>query len=645
MAERLQGPQASGHMPGTAPSAGVAGTSGAAVPGWPVWMNAKPLGVTKPGEDPNSGKRRKSRSKAAHTAVQAEGPDPVSSLDRLLRATVGRSTLGISPVALWLAYADWAMHLSTSPGKCQQLTEKALRKAVRLLIAAPRQLSGAPSSPVIDPLPQDHRFEAAAWQRPPFNLIYQAFLLSQQWWHSATTGVGGVSRHHEQVVAFATRQLLDTISPVNFLATNPEALTATLREGGWNLLRGALNFWSDWERAAGGKPPIGADAFRPGEKVAITRGEVVYRNRLMELIQYAPTTSEVQAEPLLIVPAWIMKYYILDLSPQNSLVKYLVDSGHTVFLISWHNPTPEDRDLGMDDYLRLGVLEALKAVRTIVPKTRINALGYCLGGTLLTIAAAHLAREGKPLLNSITLLAAQTDFSEAGELSLFIDDSQLKFLEDIMWDQGYLDSRQMAGAFQLLRSNDLIWSRVVHEYLLGQRAPMTDLLAWNADATRMPYRMQSEYLRRLFLNNDLFEGRYEVDGRSIALTDIRPPIFAVATESDHVAPWRSVYKLNLLGDTDVTFVLTNGGHNAGIVSEPGHPGRRYRLSHRSAAAGYVDPDSWLGAADIHQGSWWPAWTAWLQQKSHGRASPPRLGAPSKGYMTLDHAPGRYVLES
>ncbi len=655
VAKRLEGAQATpGHTSSNAPSQGVAATPASVLPGWPVWLNGKPWANQqvwpefRPKLESGSEKRRKPavsrRSKAAHTAVRAEMADPVSSLDRLLHATVGRFTRGISPVALWLAYADWAMHLSTSPGKCQQLTQKALRKAVRLLIAAPRQLSGAPSSPCIEPLPQDHRFESAHWQRPPFNLIYQAFLLNQQWWHSATTGVGGVSPHHERVVAFATRQLLDTLSPVNFLATNPEALTATLREAGWNLLRGAINFWTDWERLAGGKPPIGAEAFQPGEHVAVTRGDVIHRNRLMELIQYTPTTRKVQAEPILIVPAWIMKYYILDLSPENSLVKHLVDSGHTVFLISWHNPTAEDRDLGMEDYLRLGVLEALKAVQTIVPKSRINAMGYCLGGTLLAIAAAHLAREGNSLLNSLTLLAAQTDFTEAGELSLFIDDSQLKFLEDIMWDQGYLDSRQMAGAFQLLRSNDLIWSRVVHEYLMGQRAPITDLLAWNADATRMPYRMQSEYLRRLFLDNELFEGRYQVDGRPVALTDIRTPIFAVSTESDHVAPWRSVYKINLLGDTDVTFVLTNGGHNAGIVSEPGHPGRHYRVSHHAAGAKYVDPDSWFAATDIEQGSWWPAWISWLGQQSRGRISPPPLGARSKGYLSLGPAPGQYVLE-
>lgn len=433
---------------------------------------------------------------------------PPSSIDRLLHATMGRFTLGVAPAALWLAYANWAIHLWSSPGKCQQLAERGGRNAIRFLTFLVHLASDPACPNCIEPLPQDDRFGSEEWQQLLFKATYQAFLLNQEWWHSATTGIGGVSHHHEQVVAFVTRQLLDTMSPVNFVLTNPEVLAATLREGGQNLVRGAMNFWEDWERAVGGKPPIGAEAFQPGEHVAVTKGEVVYRNKLVELIQYAPSTREVYAEPVLIVPAWIMKYYILDLSPENSLVKYLVDGGHTVFMISWHNPGTQDRDLGLDDYLRLGVLDALKAVRTIVPDYKVNAVGYCLGGTLLSIAAAYLAREKDSILNSVTLMAAQTDFTEAGELTLFIDDSQLNYLEDIMWDQGYLDTRQMAGAFQLLRSNDLIWSRLVHEYLMGRRSPMIDLMAWNADATRMPYRMHSEYPRHLFLENDLFEGRY-----------------------------------------------------------------------------------------------------------------------------------------
>ncbi len=563
--------------------------------------------------------------------------EPPTVTDRLLHAALGRMTSGISPVALALAWMDWSLHLAQSPGKWARLCDKALRKAGRFGDYAARAAAG-PAAPCIQPLPQDRRFDGAAWQRWPFNVIQQGFLLNQQWWHNVTTGIGGVAPHHEQVVSFVARQLLDMMSPVNYVATNPEVLQATAQQGGMNFSKGAAHFADDWWRLLTGRQPAGAEDFVPGRQVAVTPGRVVLRNRLMELIQYAPATADVHAEPVLIVPAWIMKYYILDLSPHDSLVNYLVGRGHTVFMISWHNPGDADRDLGMDDYLHLGVLAALDAVTAIVPDRRVNAAGYCLGGTLLAIAAAYLAGRRDARLQSLTLLAAQTDFTEPGELSLFIDDSELDFLEDIMWRQGYLQTRQMAGAFQLLRSNDLVWSRIVNDYLLGQRPPMNDLMAWNADATRMPYRMHSEYLRRLFLKNDLFEGRYRIDGRPVALADIRAPLFVVATESDHVAPWKSVYKINLVADADVTFVLTSGGHNAGIVSEPGHRGRHYRLARRSDGATYVAPDDWLAATPARDGSWWPAWADWLAAGSTGRTAPPAPGA------SLGPAPGRYVLE-
>ena len=583
----------------------------------------------------------------APTQPPAEGRaafDPPTSFDRLLHAGLARMTLGISPASLALAWSDWALHLAMSPGKWERMAEKFLRKQIRFATYAVRSATD-PSQPCcIEPLPQDARFRGPHWQRWPYTLVWQGFLLQQQWWHSATTGIGGVSRHHEQVVSFVARQLLDMVSPVNFPLSNPEVLEATLREQGLNLMRGAQYLAEDWERAQGGNPPVGAERFVPGRDVATTPGTVVYRNRLIELIQYAPATDTVCAEPVLIVPAWIMKYYILDLSPDNSLVKYLVGRGHTVFMISWHNPGAEDRDLGLDDYLRLGVLDALRAVRTIVPGPPVHAVGYCLGGTLLSIAAAWLARERNEALASITLLAAQTDFSEPGELSLFIDHSQLDYLEDVMWDQGYLDTKQMAGAFQLLRSNDLIWSRVVNEYLLGRRAPMTDLMAWNADATRMPYRMHSEYLRHCFLNNDLFEGRYTVDGRAIVLSDIRVPMFVVATERDHVSPWRSVYQIKLVADTEVSFLLTSGGHNAGIVSEPGHAGRRYRFTPGHKEERYLDPDSWLAATAASEGSWWPRWAEWLESRSTGQTAPPAAGGSDPAFPPLGAAPGSYVFE-
>ena len=577
--------------------------------------------------------------------VRAE--ENVSSIDRMLFAQLGRFTLGLSPAALILAYLDWLVHLAFAPGKKTELAEKSLRKMLGFAVYARQAASDPNAPPCIEPLPQDKRFAGADWQRWPFNLYYQAFLLMQQWWHSATTGIHGMSRRSEEIVSFAGRQVLDVFSPSNIPVLNPEVLKATFEQGGMNLGRGIKNFVEDWERAIQGEKPVGAEAFEVGKTVGITPGKVVFRNRLIELIQYAPTTDAVAAEPMLIVPAWIMKYYILDLSPHNSLVKYLLDHGHTVFMISWKNPGADDRDLGMDDYRTLGIMEALQAISTIAPERQVHAVGYCLGGTLLAIAAAAMARDDDDRLRSLTLLAAQTDFHEAGELMLFINESQVGFLENIMWEQGYLDTKQMAGAFQLLRSNDLIWSTMVREYLLGQRLPMNDLMAWNADATRMPYRMHSEYLRGLFLNNALANGHYEVGGRPITVRDIRVPIFAVGTVWDHVAPWRSVYKIHLLSETDVTFVLTSGGHNAGIVSEPGHPNRHYQITTRRANDKYLDPEIWQATAPTQDGSWWPAWQAWqawLAARSGGPVPPPRLGAPEHGYPALADAPGTYVPE-
>ncbi|CAJ0787608.1 Poly(3-hydroxyalkanoate) polymerase subunit PhaC [Ralstonia condita] len=567
-------------------------------------------------------------------------------IDPPFHAALARASGSLSLVSMQLALMDWALHLAVSPGKRLDLFRLALSQAEQIgryvrdcMAAGPQQ-----ACPCVQPPAQDRRFTAEEWRLWPFNVLHQAFLLTEQWWEAATRGVWGVAKHHEDVVAFAARQWLDMMSPGNQLATNPVVLRQTFEQRGTNLVRGALNALDDLERAMSGAPTAGTERFEVGHNVAVTPGKVVLRNRLIELIQYAPATPKVQAEPILIVPAWIMKYYILDLSEHNSLIRYLVEQGHTVFCISWKNPGEADRDLDMDDYLRLGVFDALDAVNAIVPGRRVHATGYCLGGTLLAIAAAAMARDDDARLASMTLFAAQTDFCEPGELGLFIDEAQVSLLEAQMGQTGYLRASQMAGAFQMLRSYDLLWSRIVGEYLMGDRAPLNDLMAWNADATRMPARMHAQYLRHLFLNDDLSEGRYPVNSKPVHLNDIDIPIFVVGTLTDHVAPWRSVYKLHHLTEAELTFVLTSGGHNAGIVSPPENSHRRFQMQTRHEGKTSMGQDDWLASAPAQDGSWWPAWHAWLvaHAATATPVKPPRMGLP--GQPPLGDAPGTYVLE-
>lgn len=566
-------------------------------------------------------------------------------IDQMREALSAHLTGGLSPASLALALIDWNIHLAAAPGKRLELIDKAVRKSARLSTYLAAAAVDPETPPCIEPLPGDYRFKAQGWSQQPFSSFAQSFLLAQQWWHNATHEVPGVTPHHEDVVSFMARQMLDVFSPSNNPLTNPEVLARTLEAGGTNFVQGMQNWMEDAARALSGRPAVGTENFTPGEEVAATPGKVIYRNHLIELIQYEPATDKVLAEPVLIVPAWIMKYYILDLSPHNSLVRYLVEKGHTVFCISWRNPTADDRNLTMDDYRKLGVMAALDAINAIVPDRKVHATGYCLGGTLLSIAAAAMAQRNDDRLASLTLFAAQTDFAEPGELALFIDHSQLHFLESMMWNRGYLSSDQMAGAFQLLRSNDLIWSRIVRDYMLGERTTMNDLMAWNADPTRMPYKMHSEYLKRLYLDNELATARFMVEGRPAAMQNVRVPMFVVGTERDHVAPWQSVYKIHQLTDGDLVFVLTSGGHNAGIVSEPGHKGRRYRIAERRQHDPYLDPQEWVEAASAKDGSWWLEWSDWLLERStKERVAPPSTGAAEKGYAPLEDAPGTYVFQ-
>ncbi|EHL30706.1 PHA/PHB synthase family protein [Legionella drancourtii] len=554
-----------------------------------------------------------------------------SILTKLFQANLAKTTGGMSPAALRIAFFSWLVQLEQSPGL---LLELAVYPAVHAhdcinnIVCVERAAQG-----------KDVRFHKDSWQFMPWRLWAEGFLQAEDWWRRATTNVPGLPRDVERTVSFCVRQILDTMSPSNFVLTNPDLFHETINSGGMNLIHGTEIAVEDMIERMSGTLPAGAENFIPGKDVAVTPGKVVFSNHLIELIQYEPQTKTVFKEPILIIPAWIMKYYILDLSPHNSMVNWLVGQGHTVFIISWRNPDSSDRDLGMDDYYRQGAMAALDAVCTILPKTKINLMGYCLGGTLAMITAAAMARDGDKRLNSLTLLAAQGDFTEAGELMLFATESEISFLKSMMWEQGYLDTKQMAGSFQMLRTYDLIWSKMIQDYMHGIHRGMIDLLAWNADATRMPYKMHSEYLEKLFLNNDFAAGRYSVEGTSVAPENIQLPIFAVSTESDHVAPWQSVYKVHLMTKGDITFVLTGGGHNAGIVSEPGHQGRSYHIHESKCGEAYVDPNNWLNRAEKKEDSWWLSWNDWLGKQSTAKRVPSSAIDPS-----LPAAPGNYVMQ-
>lgn len=581
----------------------------------------------------------KPKPKAAPKAAPKVAKRRYQNVDRAIRAKNAQMTNGLSINASQAAWADWAKHMSQAPGRQQELTERAMENTRKLWLGMMGLGTG------FEPRKGDNRFGHEGWNVPPFAMWKQSYLAVEDWWEAATTEVRGMRHKSSERVAFQARQILDAMSPSNFPMTNPEVVSKTLESGGDNISAGARNFADDFAREISGEKAPMPDAFEVGENIACTPGKVVFRNHLMELIQYSPTTENVHAEPILIVPAWIMKYYILDLSPKNSLIKYLVSQGYTVFCISWVNPDASYAYVGLDDYREDGVMAALEAVTTIVPDQKVHACGYCLGGTILSIAAATMAREDDERFASVSLLAAQTDFTEAGEVMMFLDESQIAYLEDMMWDQGYLDQDQMAGAFEALRAEDLIWARAIRRYLLGEQERPFDISAWNADATRMPYKMHSEYLRGLFLENRLSGGRFAVDGRVIALRDIEAPFFVVGTEKDHIAPWKSVYKIGLFNEAEHTFVLTSGGHNSGILSEPGHARRHFRIGHRPIEHHYMDPDTWMASHDVQEGSWWVEWVSFLDTHSSGEmVPPPGMGAPSKGLRVLDNAPGTYVLQ-
>jgi polyhydroxyalkanoate synthase len=570
-----------------------------------------------------------------------DGETPTQRLDRLTHAALAPLSGGLSPVSLALAMADLAWHLGVSPGRQLELAELAAQLAQDTARAQDGMRSDAGKAD------DDPRFRHEAWANWPFSQIRTGFRNTEAFWREATR-VPGMTAHHADMTRFFAKQWLGMMAPANWLLTNPVVLQDVVESRGAHLMQGAKNWLEDVTGVPVGQPPAPPRQFQVGRDVAVTPGKVVFRNRLVELIRYEPQTEQVYPEPVLVIPSWIMKYYILDLSPHNSMVRYLVEQGHTVYMVSWCNPDASDHDLTMDDYLQLGVLEPLQAVGGLSGTQHgVHAMGYCLGGTLLAIAAAALDRRGPmaaapglPNLASLTLLAAQTDFSEPGELGLFIDESQLAFLGDVTRGKGYLTGEQMAGSFQFLHSRDLVWTRRMREYLMGEREQQNDLMAWNADTTRMPARMHHEYLTSLYLQNALATSTYEVQGHTVSLTNLRMPVFMVGTQRDHVSPWPSVYKLHHLCHAEITFVLTSGGHNAGIISEPGHPKRSYQIATRPLNGTWTGYMQWAAQTPSQEGSWWTAWQQWLANHS----GPQVAARPVPAKAVLCDAPGEYVMQ-
>ena len=554
-------------------------------------------------------------------------------------ADVWKDELGIAQAF----YNAWTQ-MFANPARLIETQTQAWQDYWNLWSTATLRMLGQPAPAVATPQPGDRRFRSEAWQENfLFDYIKQSYLIAARHLHAALAGVDGLDDATAKKVDFYTRQYIDALSPSNFLATNPDVLQETLASGGQNLLRGFDNLLEDLLRGNGGGLRVrmtDETAFRLGENIGNTPGKVVFQNGLMQLIQYEPTTPEVHRRPLLIVPPWINKYYILDLRPENSFVRWAVAEGHTVFVISWVNPDAEYAKKTFEDYLNEGPLAALDAIEYATGETEVNALGFCLGGTLLACAAALLAARGDTRIASTTFLATLTDFSEPGELGVFIDEQQIQAIERRMHERGYLEGREMATTFNMLRANDLIWSFVVNNYLLGREPLAFDLLHWNADSTRMPAAMHSFYLRNLYLANRLVQpGGLTFNGTPIDLGRITTPAYFISTIDDHIAPWRTTYQGARRLGGPVRFVLGGSGHIAGIINPP--QAKKYcawtRDDVRPAA---VAAEQWFEGATRQDGSWWPDWSAWSAALGGGRV-PARV--PGSGRLpVIENAPGSYV---
>jgi len=553
----------------------------------------------------------------------------------------GKASVGIDdPMNIGNAFMEMTQKMMTQPHKMVEANMNLWQDYMKLWQNTASRMMGQETAPIVEPDRDDRRFKGEAWEHEVFDFIKQSYLLTSNWMENTVSDVEGLDKKTKAKVEFFTKQYVDALSPTNFVMTNPEVLQTTIESHGENLVNGLRNLLEDLERG-NGKLSIkmtDADAFEVGKNVATSPGKVVFRNDLMELIQYTPTTEKVSKTPLLICPPWINKFYILDLREKNSFIKWAVEQGNTVFVISWVNP---DRKLAMKtfaDYMLEGPLAAIEAIKQATGEDEVNAIGYCIGGTLLATTLAYMAAKKIKGVKSATFFTTMVDFEEAGDLGVFIDDTSLKNLEDKMNERGYLEGSEMASTFNMMKANDLVWSFVVNNYLLGKDPFPFDLLFWNSDSTRMPAAMHSFYLRNMYLDNKLVEpGGIEIEGVKLDLRKIDVPTYIISTREDHIAPWQPTYKATQLYKGPIRFILSASGHIAGVVNPPAAGKYCYWINDETPA----DPEKWLAGAEQHEGSWWPDWDMWIKKQNGKELTDARKPGDGK-LKALCDAPGTYV---
>jgi polyhydroxyalkanoate synthase len=533
-----------------------------------------------------------------------------------------------------------AQYWLAEPERTLEAQSKLLIGYVGLWNASLKRMRGEAPPPVAEPDPRDRRFNDPEWSKNQvFDFIKQFYLVTGRWLEEMVERAGDLDPHTRQKAAFYVKQIINALAPSNFVLTNPEILRETISSNGENLVRG-MHMLADDIREGGGEIKLRQTAraqFKVGENLALTRGKVIHENELCQVIQYSATTKDVLKRPLLIVPPWINKFYILDLTPEKSFIHWCVDQGHTVFVISWVNPDQHQAKKSFEHYMREGILETLDVIRRAAGTDEVNAIGYCVGGTLLAVTLAYMAATGDDRIKSATLFATQIDFTYAGDLKVFVDEEQIADIEKQMSVRGYLEGRQMSAAFNMLRSNDLIWPYVIGAYFKGKEPLPFDLLYWNSDATRMPAANHSFYLRNCYLDNRLSRGTMEIGGVRLDLRQVKIPVYNLATREDHIAPPRSVFFGSSFLGGPVTFVLTGSGHIAGIINPPSRKKYQYWTGDPPGGDRYQE---WLATAEEHPGSWWPHWQAWIEALDDTRVKARRVGGGK--LKAIEEAPGRYV---